>query len=376
MYIAALLQRSYLAAPSDDSSEIVLVNDAADGKNLVISQSDFDLVYVGNNQQYPDAEAVMSCFRRKPAKEFTDFFSQLPVVQDYINTLAYPDVGSPIHDVVSSDADVGSSDADVGSSAINLEPVIEPKHKAPITQATEDLMGDAMEPMIEDTVVLTPPTETVVPISDDIIISEGEPEGDSAPSEEPSMPRLTSDEIEELLIGSASNKDSYPTLADYLNQSEGDNEDTQSEQELVDDDANMEFLEPQPDPRVEWVNKFTATLQDGQVPAPIGEQWADPCIIMFNNMLDAYEMAFGTVTPSIILDANNSNSSALKSELAELVYPELYETVVRYNIDDADGFCGLYLVAYDNALRYCAEDKESKAVQIANVFARLIYEME
>lgn len=407
MYLKELLDKAFLSEDPVSGEHVVLCPQGICqwcDIPLVVTVPDWEAVYVQYRAQEPDIELTFSVLMSAPAKSFLQEFANSDIVRSRYQQLRV-DWGAPTQeeDNTEMESPESTNTGEEGESAMPSEfrqsdfgrPALEDEYQVPLVKeeilTPSGSLGDS-----PDIVSLTPGASVGEETSESETSISG---GDlfSSPfmtaAEEPVTSNLF-DAPEQEPLGvegeSLGVGDDAPVMtltppavtlnSENVEEAAGEpaleNPTTVVEEELLVEADVEEVPEPVSEdmsPQQELVIYIKQVKETGTISLDVSE-WARDCADTFAKLYGDFESLFQTLALPLLFESNSTSVQEFVQKWSELNWGDSDYDVEFSQLDDSAQFLRMLLVSYQDALKFCCYGPQQKAVDLARLFAALIYE--
>lgn len=423
MYLKELLDKAFLTEDPVSGEQVVLcprgICQWCDVP-LVVTVPDWESVYVQYRASEPDIELTFAVLMSNPAKTFLQEFANSDIVRARYQQLRV-DWGA-----------VSQEESDVKSETAETPDTGEKGESAMPTEFRQSDFGrPAMEeeyrvPPIKDEVLT--PSSSLEDSRDVVTLAPGASGVEETPERDTSL--SGGDLFSSPFMAVAEE----PTPSNLFDASEEEETHSDGGESLgVGDDAPVMTLTPPVDtPRLDTepecvtesaqepevgVSETLSTLSEQEVPAPPAEgissdaggektaesvseatsmqqelvtyikevketqvisldvsDWARDCADTFAKLYSDFESLFETLSLPLLFGGNSTSAEEFMQKWAQLNWGNRDYDAEFYQLDSAIQFLRMLLRSYQDALKFCCYGSQEKAVNLAKLFAALIYE--
>lgn len=387
MYLREMLEKAVLKEQPEPEQDVVLVSsDSATWCDIpmVVPRVEWEDIYVRYRASEPDVEVVAMLLTRNSSRSFMAKFAEDEQVRQKYTQLrvAVDEAASVESDPHIMDGSVshdnngeteeekkvyrGDMEGDFERSDLGSEfgvPSERGVYERP-EQQEEDV------PAMPLSAVATPTDMPEEKVSEPVRLA---PEEDMVPAvEEPAPEESVHTEEEAGASCDMPAADEEPCAAvDMTSSDTGYVSEDMPEPEPV--PVNTSSVKEEDEARqkqlVLYLQRFKET---GVIDTDVAE-WALSCTSLFSDMYNEFSLVFNDVSVEVVLQSSGYTAETFVREWAGMNWDENSD-VDFVDLQTAEQFMALFKKSYEDCLKFLAYEEKDKAVQLAQLFAGLIYE--
>lgn len=410
MYLKELLDKAFLTENPISGEHVTLCPSGICqwcDISLVVTVSDWEAVYVQYRASEPDIELTFSVLMSNPAKSFLQEFANSDIVRARYQQLRV-DWGATSQEEVDAKSEIGETyNIGEGESIMPSEfrqsdfgrPAMEEEYEVPpvkdeILTSPSGLEGSGSVSAAEDTTeqntslsggdVFSSPfmagaeelsTRNFSDASEEEILSDVDGSlgiGDDAPvitltpSEVTLNPKMESEGVIEAVREVGAGELQNPPALD-------NQEELVASVEELPADVGIGLVPEAPAIQQELVIYIKEVKETQMISLNVND-WARDCADTFARLYADFVSLFKTLSLSLLFEGNSTSVEEFVQKWAEMNWRDSDYDAEFYPLESSTQFLRLLLVSYQDALKFCCYDSQEKAVDLAKLFADLIYE--